>query len=109
MCIFFQVIDYILDVESQRILVKGTGGHLFRFREFFSIQERNEEQDGFNSNRFNSNCRLKQNRTSRIMNKICFISFLHVSLGSLPRLINNRFQVNQSNGRISIESQYVKP
>ena len=32
-CIIYQVIDDYLDVGSQRIVVKGTAGHLFRYRE----------------------------------------------------------------------------
>ena len=33
-CIFYQVIDDFLGIGSQRIVVKGTGGHLFHYREF---------------------------------------------------------------------------
>ena len=32
-CIFYQVIGDFLDVASQRIVIKGTAGHLFRYRD----------------------------------------------------------------------------
>ena len=39
MCIIYQVIDDFLDVGSQRIVVKGTACHLFRYRElYFSLE-----------------------------------------------------------------------
>ena len=32
-CIFYQDMNDFLDIGSQRIVVKGTAGHLFRYRE----------------------------------------------------------------------------